>query len=94
MDDFPDIGSINHPRSAGFGVTSLGWPKYRMVRHVEGSVTNITLNIELRWPPELYPSAAAELKNTMLKKLLSAAPELNRSTAEGTAKLDISFYPP
>lgn len=84
LDDVPDVATREFEFAEKLGLRFTGgFKKWRPVA-ADGE---LTIHIELRWPPDHYKARAAELAATLLTSLLDRHPPLAAERREG---LDVS----
>jgi phenylacetate-coenzyme A ligase PaaK-like adenylate-forming protein len=95
LDAVPQVAQHRNPRAEALGLkTSFGWPKYKVKHDTNDGRTAITLSVELRWSPRLYPPQAEALRAELEQAIMKRFPELPRAIERGRAQLVIDFAEP
>lgn len=95
LDSVPTVAVSENAKASRFGLQNrFGWPRYTLRHERELNGVNIVLGIELRWSSTQYPDAAQELRDSLLKSIVHAAPALAGAVARGAARFDIDLLEP
>jgi len=94
LDSEPSIAVKQNDRSMIFGVTSLGFPKYKISHSKGDKGLSVHIDVELMWHPQYFPDRAAALHESLYEKLVAHTEDLPIAVECGLVEFTLQFLPP